>query len=121
MDNSDTVRARVACGFFERIADWCACWSNSLAHALASVGHVAAYGVCYCRNGYGRALLPQTAGVAVEATESSPATTAALMSQAAQLGVRPKIFTRPREPFEYADLDRCAAVLCLYSVLLRHT
>ena len=76
--------------------------------------------VLHSRNGYGRALLPQTAGVAVETTESSPATTAALMSQAAQLGVRPKIFTRPREPFEYADLDRCAAVLCLTLALLRH-
>ena len=113
MDNSDTVRARVACGIFERIADWCAHQYTPLKHTLYFGGACSGLMLSVLpRNGCGRALLPQTAGVAVETTESSPATTAALMSQAAQLGVRPKIFARPREPFEYADLDRCAAVLC---------
>ncbi|KAK9819237.1 hypothetical protein WJX81_000346, partial [Elliptochloris bilobata] len=72
----------------------------------------------YHRNGFGRVLLPQTAGVAVESTESSPATTAALMSQAAQLGVRPKIFTRPREPFEYADFDRHDLIVAVDDAVL---
>ena len=64
-------------------------------------------------------LLPFTAGVAVTAAESSVSTTAALMSQAVQLGVRPKIFARPAEQFEYADFDRRACARhCLLHLLL---
>eukprot|EP00884_Botryococcus_braunii_P020712 jgi/Botrbrau1/7324/Bobra.247_3s0019.1 len=78
VDRTDTVRARVAAGLFERVAEW---------------------------NGYGRALYPSTCGV-----QASPAidmsTTVSLMSQAQFLGMRPQLFARKTEQFEYDDFDR---------------
>jgi hypothetical protein len=58
---SDTVRARIAVGLFERISEW---------------------------NGYGRSLLPFAAGVSVSAgAQTSISTTAALMAQVLVLGI----------------------------------
>lgn len=61
--------------------------------------------------GFGRVLLPWTCGV--DADQGAPCgdlnTQAGLMFRAAELGLRPKIFTKPTERFEAADLDRRAA------------
>ena len=83
------MRARMAAGLFERIAEW---------------------------NGYGRALYPWTCGLAVpDATNTlqSLSTRAALMHQAWLLGFTPKVFARPSEQFELADLDRFDVVVAV--------
>ena len=79
VDRSDTVRARVATGLFELIAEW---------------------------NGFGRALYASACGVAA-AEGPDPATTVALMAQASRLGIRPKLFAQQPEQFVYEDFDRC--------------
>lgn len=76
---TDTVRARIAAGLFERVAEW---------------------------NGYGRALYPATSGVAAN-PNIDMSTTVALMVQAQLLGMRPQVFARRAEQFEYDDFDRC--------------
>ena len=80
VDHSDTVRARVATGLFELIAEW---------------------------NGFGRALYPAACGVR---TGDAPdlATTVALMAQASRLGIRAKLFAQHPEQFVYEDFDRHA-------------
>jgi hypothetical protein len=78
VDHSDTVRARVAAGLFELIAEW---------------------------NGFGRALYPAAAGVRAGAPPDL-ATTVALMAQAARLGIRAKLFAQHPEQFVYEDFDR---------------
>lgn len=80
MDRTDTVRARVAAGLFERIAEW---------------------------NGYGRALYPSACGVDAQVGgEPGLATSAALMGMAGMLGIRPKLFAAGPEQFVYEDFDR---------------
>lgn len=82
---TDTVRARVATGLFERIAEW---------------------------NGYGRALYPWACGVhASEAQPADFATTVSLFSQASFLGIRKKLFAAPAEQLTLEDLDRLDAGL----------
>ena len=77
---SDTVRARVATGLFERIAEW---------------------------NGYGRALYPWACGVSACQTQPVDfSTTASLFSQATFLGIRAKLFAAPAEQLTLEDLDR---------------
>lgn len=74
------MRARVATGLFERIAEW---------------------------NGYGRALYPWACGV--HAAKTQPAdfsTTVSLFSQASFLGIRKKLFAAPAEQLTLEDLDR---------------
>lgn len=87
VDSSDTVRARVAAGLFERICEW---------------------------NGYGRILLASTAGV--DACEGQPpdvSTTMALLAQAGRLGIRPKLFTSLPERFEADDFYRYDAIVAM--------
>jgi protein-tyrosine-phosphatase len=80
IDNTDIVRARVAAGLFESIAEW---------------------------NGYGRAMCPWTAGIAARDGSTTPLSTqASLIKQAYSLGLAPRIFTRAAEQFEAEDLDR---------------
>ena len=90
------MRARVAAGLFERIAEW---------------------------NGFGRALYPWSCGL--NAAKSKPAdlsTTASLFSQASFLGIRAKLFAAPPEQLTLQDLDRyqhlltiaCTAAGCFY-------
>ncbi|DBA98368.1 TPA: hypothetical protein ACH3X3_012383 [Trebouxia sp. C0006] len=80
VDRSDTVRARVATGLFERIAEW---------------------------NGYGRALYPWACGVSASQTQPVDfSTTASLFSQATFLGIRAKLFAAPAEQLTLEDLDR---------------
>ncbi|BDA42924.1 hypothetical protein COCOBI_03-8170 [Coccomyxa sp. Obi] len=79
VDRSDTVRARVATGLFERVAEW---------------------------NGYGRALYPSAAGVDAEGGAPDFGTTASLLAMAGMLGIRSKIFAAERERFVYEDFDR---------------
>lgn len=89
VDRTDTVRARVATGLFERIAEW---------------------------NGYGRALYPWACGV--NAAQSEPAdfsTTVALFSQATFLGIRAKLFAAPAEQLTLDDLDRYDVIVALGS------
>ena len=81
VDRTDTVRARVATGLFERVAEW---------------------------NGYGRALYPSAAGVDAVGGAPDMATTASLLSMAGMLGIRSKIFAAQREQFVYDDFDRWA-------------
>ena len=77
---TDTVRARVATGLFERIAEW---------------------------NGYGRALYPWACGVdAVQSQASDLSTTASLLCQAQFLGIRTNLFVAPAEQLTLEDLDR---------------
>jgi hypothetical protein len=73
------VRARVATGLFERIAEW---------------------------NGLGRALYPSAAGVDAGGAAPDLATSAALMGMAGMLGIRPKLFACGPEQFVYDDFDR---------------
>lgn len=87
VDRTDTVRARVAAGLFERIAEW---------------------------NGFGRALYPWACGV--EVTHSKPrdlSTTASLFSQAQFLGIRAKLFAAPAEQLILEDLDRYDVIVAL--------
>lgn len=94
IDKHDTVRARVAAGLFELIAEW---------------------------NGYGRALYPVTCGVAARQGErASLSTQAGLMHQAYLLGMPPKAFTKACEAFEVADLDRHDVVLALDTNIRDH-
>jgi len=87
VDRTDTVRARVAAGLFERISEW---------------------------NGYGRILLPSTAGIdAVEDQAPDASTTMALLGQAGLLGIRPKLFTPLPERFEADDFYRYDAIVAL--------
>lgn len=93
IDSTDTLRARMAAGLFERVAEW---------------------------NGYGRAMYPWTCGLsaadpAAPPTLQSLTTRAALMHQAYLLGIPPKVFARPAEQFETADLDRYDVVIALDS------
>ena len=81
VDRSDTVRARVATGLFERVAEW---------------------------NGYGRALYPSAAGVDAEGGAPDFGTTASLLAMAGMLGIRSKLFAADRERFVYDDFDRLA-------------
>lgn len=82
IDRHDQLRARLAAGLFEKVAEW---------------------------NGYGRALYPWTCGTHVD--DSAAGRTAhmwlstSLVSQAAVLGIEPKVFTRRPESFELRDLD----------------
>ena len=76
---TDTVRARVATGLFDRIAGW---------------------------NGFGRALYPSACGTEPEAEQPGIALTAGLMGQAGALGIPPKLFSRPGEKFEWEDFYR---------------
>lgn len=87
VDATGTLRARLAAGLAERVADWC---------------------------GLGRAVAPAAAGVDVEVDAlPSPSTVAALAAQASRLGLRARPFTAPPEPFEAADLDRYDLVIAL--------
>lgn len=89
VDRSDTVRARVATGLFERIAEW---------------------------NGYGRALYPWACGVSACQTQPVDfSTTASLFSQATFLGIRAKLFAAPAEQLTLEDLDRYDVVCALGS------
>lgn len=72
------MRAKIAAGLFERVAEW---------------------------NGYGRALYPSTSGVEVKTGIDIPRMTA-LMYQAQLLGIRPQMFAKTPEQFEYDDFDR---------------
>ena len=97
IDQSDTLRARLASGLFDRIAEW---------------------------NGYGRALYAWTCGLhAEEPTTSSSSsldrlsTQAGLMHKAWMLGIPPKVFARPVEQFELADLDRYDVVVAMDSTV----
>ena len=90
---TDTVRARVATGLFERIAEW---------------------------NGYGRALYPWACGVhASEAQPDDFSTTVSLFSQASFLGIRKKLFAAEKEQLTLEDLDRC--LLVTPSAVIDHT
>ncbi|KAG2492998.1 hypothetical protein HYH03_008662 [Edaphochlamys debaryana] len=93
VDRTDTVRARLAAGLFERCAEW---------------------------NGYGRVLCPWTCGLAVGAPMSIEAVSklTALMSGADALEILPRYFTRPAEAFELPDLDRYDLVMALDSGIL---
>lgn len=87
VDSSDTVRARVAAGLFERISEW---------------------------NGYGRILLVSTTGVdAIDGQSPDASTTMAMLAQAGRLGIRPKLFTSPRARFEADDFYRYDAIVAL--------
>lgn len=89
---TDTVRARVATGLFERIAEW---------------------------NGYGRALYPWACGVS--ASQAKPvdfSTTASLFSQATFLGIRAKLFAAPAEQLTVEDLDRSCSCICNLTCML---
>ncbi len=86
VDRTDTVRARVATGLFERIAEW---------------------------NGYGRALYPSACGVDAEGSQPNMATSAALMGMAGMLGIRPKLFAGGPEQFVYDDFDRYGPGPCM--------
>lgn len=87
VDSSDTVRARVAAGLFERISEW---------------------------NGYGRVLLASTAGVhAIDGQPPDASTTMALLAQAGRLGIRPKLFTSLPERFEADDFYRYDTIVAL--------
>lgn len=79
VDRSDTVRARVATGIFERVAEW---------------------------NGYGRALYPSACGVDAAGGAPNVTTTASLLAMAGMLGIRSKIFASAPEQFDYDDFDR---------------
>ena len=87
---TDTVRARVATGLFERIAEW---------------------------NGFGRALYPWACGVDAEQSKANDlSTTASLLSQAQFLGIRTSLFAAPAERLTLEDLDRLA-LKCLVALL----
>ena len=73
------MRARVAAGLFDRIANW---------------------------NGYARALYPSACGVDTSGSPADMATSVGLMSQAGLLKIPPKLFSRPGLQFEVEDLDR---------------
>jgi protein-tyrosine-phosphatase len=98
IDQSDTLRARLASGLFDRIAEW---------------------------NGYGRALYAWTCGLHADQPSGSDSggsssfdklsTQASLMHKAWMLGIPPKIFARPVEQFELADLDRYDVVVAMDS------
>lgn len=89
IDRSDTLRARMAAGLFEKVAEW---------------------------NGFGRALYPWTCGVdAKQDSFAGLSTRAGLMHQAYLLGLNPKAFARPAERFEPADLDRYDVVIAMDS------
>ncbi|CAL5222340.1 g4690 [Coccomyxa viridis] len=85
VDRSDTVRARVAAGLLERIAEW---------------------------NGYGRALYPCACGVEA-AQEMDWSTSAALMGMAGMLGIRAKLFAAQPEQLVYEDFDRCDLLIAM--------
>ncbi|GLC54138.1 hypothetical protein PLESTB_000828000 [Pleodorina starrii] len=93
VDRTDTVRARLAAGLFERCAEW---------------------------NGYGRALYPWTCGLTVGGPRDIHAISklTALMRGAADLEILPRYFTRPAEAFELEDLDRYDLVMALDSSIL---
>ncbi|PNW72915.1 hypothetical protein CHLRE_14g611484v5 [Chlamydomonas reinhardtii] len=88
VDQTDTVRGRLAAGLFERCAEW---------------------------NGYGRALYPWSAGLAPGGPRDIHAISklTALMRGATSLEILPRYFTRPPEAFELEDLDRYDLVLAL--------
>lgn len=88
VDWTDTVRARVATGLFERIAEW---------------------------NGYGRALYPWACGVQASEHSDDVSTTVALMTQATFLGIRTKLFAAPGEQLTPEDLDRYDVIVALDS------
>ena len=76
----------MAAGLLERVAEW---------------------------NGLGRALYPQTCGVAVPEDDAvDPSTSMTLMTQAGRLKIRTKLFAAPRERLVREDLDRwgCCSV-----------
>ncbi|GLI65970.1 hypothetical protein VaNZ11_009656 [Volvox africanus] len=93
VDRTDTVRARLAAGLFERCAEW---------------------------NGYGRALYPWTCGLTVGGPRDIHAISklTALMRGASDLEILPRYFTRPAEAFEIEDLDRYDLVMALDSQIL---
>lgn len=88
------MRARVAAGLFDRIANW---------------------------NGFGRALYPSTAGTQVSESEVSVSLSVGLMSQAGLLKIPPKLFSRPGEAFEMEDFDRSWSMFILLSMLASET
>eukprot|EP00198_Chlamydomonas_reinhardtii_P009687 XP_001699024.1 predicted protein [Chlamydomonas reinhardtii] len=87
VDQTDTVRGRLAAGLFERCAEW---------------------------NG---ALYPWSAGLAPGGPRDIHAISklTALMRGATSLEILPRYFTRPPEAFELEDLDRYDLVLALDS------
>ncbi|KXZ42038.1 hypothetical protein GPECTOR_218g462 [Gonium pectorale] len=95
VDRTDTVRARLAAGLFERCAEW---------------------------NGYGRALYPWTCGLSVGSAPPrdihSISKLTALMAGADRLAILPRYFTRPAECFELEDLDRYDLAVALDSGIL---
>ncbi|PNH11477.1 hypothetical protein TSOC_001691, partial [Tetrabaena socialis] len=93
VDRTDTVRARLAAGLFERCAEW---------------------------NGYGRALYPWTCGLTVGGPRDihSISKLTALMRGASSLEIMPRYFTRPAEAFEIEDLDRYDLVMALDQEIL---
>ncbi|CAK0787350.1 hypothetical protein CVIRNUC_010570 [Coccomyxa viridis] len=90
VDRTDTVRARVAAGLLERIAEW---------------------------NGYGRALYPYACGVEAR-QELDWSTSAALMGMAGMLGIRAKLFAAQPEQLVYEDFDRCDLLVAMDDELL---
>lgn len=90
VDRTDTVRARLAAGLFERCAEW---------------------------NGYGRALYPWTCGIQT-AGPVDVSKLAALARGAAALEIPLRTFSRPTESFEMEDLDRFDLVVALDSGVL---
>ena len=90
---TDTVRARVAAGLFDRIANW---------------------------NGYARALYPSACGVDTSGSPADITTSVGLMSQAGLLKIPPKLFSRPGQQFEVEDLDRLALLPLLQISACHH-
>ncbi|KAK9821686.1 hypothetical protein WJX74_008158 [Apatococcus lobatus] len=87
VDRTDTVRARMAAGLLEKVAEW---------------------------NGLGRALYPQSCGISVPEQDAvDPSTSMTLMTQAGHLGIRTKIFAAPRERLVREDLDRFDVVVAV--------
>ncbi|KAK9817141.1 hypothetical protein WJX72_010178 [[Myrmecia] bisecta] len=81
VDRTDTVRARIAVGLFDKLAEW---------------------------NGYGRALYATPCGVDPSSSSGSDgiSTTVALMRRAETLGLSPKLFAKAKDSFVREDLDR---------------
>eukprot|EP00882_Tetradesmus_deserticola_P004415 GHRQ01004659.1.p1 GENE.GHRQ01004659.1~~GHRQ01004659.1.p1 ORF type:complete len:300 (+),score=98.09 GHRQ01004659.1:135-1034(+) len=92
IDRHDQLRARLAAGLFEKVAEW---------------------------NGYGRALYPWTCGTHVDDSVAGRTAhmwlSSSLIGQAAVLGIEPKVFMRSPEAFELRDLDCYDVVIALDS------
>ena len=88
------MRARVAAGLFDRIANW---------------------------NGYARALYPSACGVDTSGSAADITTSVGLMSQAGLLKIPPKLFSRPGLQFEVEDLDRLPMHPLLQMIACHHS